>query len=387
MRFLKLASIAVFVLLISAPLVYAQESDDSMKVTSPTSQNLNAITPGGMFDMSLAWAVGDSGTIIRWDGDQSWELVSSPTTANLYSISMASASDAWAVGGAGNGNGAIIRWDGSNWDTWSGITLGTSDSDQIPTLYSVSMLDSSFGWAVGESGAILVWDGNEWAGSVDLAPGTLRSVAVVSTTDAWAVGDNGLIMRWTGLEWENIESPTTANLYSVFMYTANDGWAVGGQLSNGLVLHWDGTSWTRWTQIAIYHPDEPGEEMNIPQSAIVDTVDAPLYSVFVCDTGEGWAAGASGMVLTWNGTIWYGSSNGITETLRGITVVNPEFNGDDSKGYAVGDGGIILGWEGHQWIPELSIILVVPMLFAIAMLAIYLKIRALKKANSPFFSS
>ncbi len=386
MRLLKLASILAFVFLISAPLAYAQQADDSMMVTSPTPQNLNAITPGGLLDMDVAWAVGDAGTIIRWNGDQSWDLVTSPTTANLYSVSMASASDAWAVGGSGS-NGVIIRWDGSNWNTWNNVTLGTSGQDAFPALHSVSMLDSSFGWAVGDSGTMLVWDGTEWAGAVNLAPGVLRSVAIVTTTDAWAVGDNGLIMRWTGLNWENIQSPTNANLYSVFMYDANNGWAVGGQLDTGVILHWDGTSWTRWTQIALYHPDEPSDDRAIPPSAFVDSVNATLYSVFVCDTGEGWAAGSSGMVLTWNGTIWYGSGNEFAGTLRGIAVVDPEYVDGESKGYAVGDGGVILGWESHQWIPELSILMVVPMLFGVAMLAIFLKLRSFKKTNSPLFPS
>lgn len=387
MRLLKLASVAVFVFLIGAPLAYAQQADDSMMVTSPTSQNLNAITPGGTLDMGTAWAVGDAGTILRWDGDQSWNLVPSPTTANLYSVSMASDSVAWAVGGSGD-NGVIIRWDGSEWAVWNNITLGVTPQDtDYPTLYGVSMLDTTFGWAVGADGVIFVWDGMEWAGSLNLAPGTLRSVAVLSLTDAWAVGDNGLIMQWDGLNWNSVPSPTNADLYSVFMFDEGDGWAVGGEQGTGVVLHWDGTSWTRWNQIAIYHPDEPGDVANIPASAFVDTVNATLYSVFVCDTGEGWAAGESGMTLTWNGTIWFGAGNEFAGTLRGIAVVDPDYVDGESKGYAVGDGGVILGWEGHQWIPEFSVIMIIPMLFGVAMLVIYLRLRSFKKTNSPFFPS
>lgn len=109
--------------------------------------------------MSVALAVDDNGTIIQWDGDQTRDLLSSPTTANLYSVSMASDSDAWAVGGGTEGNGVIIRWDGSDWTVWEGITLGEDDgAATIPTLYSVNMLDNYFGWAVGAGGTVLVWE-------------------------------------------------------------------------------------------------------------------------------------------------------------------------------------------------------------------------------------
>src|SRR5690554_445057 len=102
MRLFKMVPIAVFVFLISAPLVCAQQ-DSEMIVTSPTTQDLYAITPGGMFDMNIAWSVGGGGTILQWDGDQTWDLEASPTTADLYSVSMASDSDAWAVGGNDEG--------------------------------------------------------------------------------------------------------------------------------------------------------------------------------------------------------------------------------------------------------------------------------------------
>ncbi|MCW4023416.1 MAG: WD40 repeat domain-containing protein [Candidatus Bathyarchaeota archaeon] len=381
MRLLKIAPLVALFFLITAPIACAQQTDQTI-VASPTAQNLNAITPGGMYNMSLAWAVGDDGTIIHWDGDQTWELSTSPTTANLYSVSMSDPLDAWAVGGESDGTGVIIRWNGTEWNSWNNITLGEQDGT-IPTLYSVSMLDASFGWAVGADGVILVYDSIEWAGSLNLAPNTLRSVAVVSATDAWAVGDNGLIMRWTGVEWEEVSSPTNTNLYSVFMFNETDGWAVGGQSGTGTVLHWDGTNWTRWTEIALYHPLMTNGEMgDSPEDAFVDSVNATMYSVFVCDTGEGWAAGESGMTLSFNGTIWIGASNeASTATLRGIAVVNPTYMGSESKGYAVGDGGVILGWEGHQWIPEFSAIMILPVLFAVGTLALYTKLRSHKQTE------
>lgn len=368
MRFSRIISVTILlVILITIPLASAQAP---AKVTSPTSQTLNAITP---VSTSEAWAVGNGGTVIMWDGT-SWASESSGTTANLYGVSMANQSSVWAVGSS-NGDGVVVYWNGQEWANFE-------DEDFTGTpLYGISMLDGSFGWAVGEGGSALVWDGTEWAGITGLTTSTLRSVATISATDAWAVGDGGVILRWTGTEWADTNSPTNSDLKSVFMNTANDGWIVGGEQDIGIILHWDGTTWTQWNQIVSYHPVEGG---NMEQSDVMDNVNATLNSVFVCDQGEGWAAGEDGMVVYWNGTMWNAIGSGATETLRGIAVVNPASGSAESKGYAVGDGGTILGWEGHQWIPEISVFILAPILLTFAGLLLLLR-KTVKKPNLYFF--
>ena len=79
---------------------------------------------------SDGWAVGEGGTIVRWDGS-SWSTVTpSPTDYGLVSVDMVSASDGWAVGWAG----MIHRWDGSSWST---VTS--------PTGYDLWSVDMVFG--------------------------------------------------------------------------------------------------------------------------------------------------------------------------------------------------------------------------------------------------
>jgi len=56
------------------------------------------------------WAVGEGGTIIRWNGTE-WSLVTSPTTLPLYSLFMVSEDEGWAVGE----DGTIIQWTGTEW--------------------------------------------------------------------------------------------------------------------------------------------------------------------------------------------------------------------------------------------------------------------------------
>src|SRR5262249_40374970 len=77
--------------------------------------------------------------------------------------------------------------------------------------------------------------------------GELNAVSAVSASDAWAVG-GGLIMHWNGTSWTRVTSPNMPRsgvLRGVSMVSATDGWAVGEEFSKLIILHWDGTSWTR----------------------------------------------------------------------------------------------------------------------------------------------
>ena len=119
----------------------------------------------------------------------------SPTTEWLYSVFMLSSDDGWAVGNVGT----IIHWDGTE---WSNVTSPTTQSPK-----SVYMVSSDDGWAVGIYCPIIHWDGTEWSTVTSPAGGFLRSVYMVSSDDGWGVGWEGTILQWTGTEWIIPEFP------------------------------------------------------------------------------------------------------------------------------------------------------------------------------------
>ena len=82
------------------------------------------------------------------NAEGSWSTVSSPTTNDLYSVFMVSASDGWAVGSWGT----ILHYTGGSWSLYA--TSPTTDH-----LYSVFMVSASDGWAVGDYGTILHYSG------------------------------------------------------------------------------------------------------------------------------------------------------------------------------------------------------------------------------------
>jgi hypothetical protein len=140
----------------------------------------------------------------------------------------------------------------------------------------VSAVSGSDAWAVGAyvsnttghaDTLILHWNGTSWSKVASPSPGHLRnylySVSAVSGSDAWAVGyytKHGLtytlILRWNGTSWTRQASPSPSSsdnvLSGVSAVSGRDAWAAGSYRNNTtgatdtLILHWNGTSWSRW---------------------------------------------------------------------------------------------------------------------------------------------
>jgi photosystem II stability/assembly factor-like uncharacterized protein len=188
--------------------------------TVPTTNGLRAITmfdfliwvpyppPGHMEIIRDGWCVGDSGTILHWDG--TWTSVSSPTIAQLNKVSRLSNNDAWAVGSSWT----MLHWDGTQ---WSIVSTPKSGYGWFSALY---MVNSTDGWAMGYGGSILHWDGTSWSEVASPTTETLNSVFMVNATEGWAVGLNGVIIRWTGTEWVIPEFPTSLMLSTLLAATA-----------------------------------------------------------------------------------------------------------------------------------------------------------------------
>ena len=198
--------------------------------------------------------------------------VSNAAQNTLFAVKGLSPTDAWAVGSTGTGQILVLHWNGTAW-----IQAATPNLNG--QLTAVSALSPTDAWAVGLGGSgstqslVLHWDGTSWtrqrspnpAGTSTGKFNDLNGVAAVSATDAWAVGfyghdvgDGGtagkpLVLHWDGTSWTKAKAPffgTSSGLRSVSALSATDIWAVGGVFSNGaagttLILHWNGTAWTR----------------------------------------------------------------------------------------------------------------------------------------------
>jgi photosystem II stability/assembly factor-like uncharacterized protein len=150
------------------------------EIVTITQNILNAVVPVAAGD---AWAVGDGGAILRWNGS-AWLAASSPTTRTLSAIDMAGPGNGWAVGASG----MILRWDGVQWSVVSGPA--TTD------FYAVRARSPEDVWIAGAAGTILHWDGAMWTQAYTPARNNLRGIALLPSGSGWIVGDNAVVLRY-----------------------------------------------------------------------------------------------------------------------------------------------------------------------------------------------
>jgi hypothetical protein len=281
-----------------------------MPASSPTTARLNGLS--AVWYAGDAWAVGDSGTILRYlPGNGTWSQETSPVTYHLKSIDGSNSGGTYTMYAAGAGD--ILKRDHLGWaGTGSGAT----------SLSSIFVYSASNIWGVGNWGAASYYDGSGWW--TTKKPSTseqLYGVHTPATNDVWAVGGNWgpLVWRYNGTSWSPFTSamfPSGASgLRAVWARTSNDVWAVG---LNGTILEFSGISWKQ-------HNAGVSDTLN---SVFVTLHPSSLKTIV-------WAAGDNGTIVHWNGTSWTKEASGTSKHLRAI-------QGNGTTLWVVGDSGTIL---------------------------------------------
>ncbi len=286
-------------------------------------------------DLRLAstegWAVGDNGSILRWDGT-SWSAVTSNTTENLYGVHCVSASDCWATGGGGT----ILHWNGSVWSApvasgTTGLLRGVSCQPLTP--------DHCYA-----NGSLLLqaisrhWHGANWSGggaNVTLDSNDYYSDIACPSSNCFSTTGSGRV-RQSSSTWGSVFSGSVA-LNGIDCAAADQCWAVG-DLSGGdyYFVHNNGGSWSFQTV--------PPLQNNVRNN---------LNAVSCSAVDDCWAAGDVGsgryVLVHWDGTAW--SSNGFQngqhrDNLNGIHCSSA------SDCWAVGDeqnGWNLIRYDGVSW--------------------------------------
>src|SRR5208282_4620971 len=273
---------------------------------------------------------------------------------------LTSQSQGWAAGG-----GSVILY--SNTLGTSNQWLALTTPSQTATgaginLFGLSFANSGNGWAVGTAGVILNTQNSNcgngitspcWGGNTGITqPANLTAVFENSQSDTWAGGwwdfANGQpsLTHWDGQKWHRAQVAPPAslggapfNITSIYMSGSSDGWAVGGKACPPpgtppctvtapevpFALHWDGNSWTG-------------------SSASQPVCLCALTSVFMINSGEGWAVGDSGQFFHYTtSTNQWGLVQALPGTpppkLNSVFISNQGSN--LNAGWAVGNGGTI----------------------------------------------
>ncbi len=318
----------------------------------------SAVTPNGGADNYLSrvtcasaldcWAVGNSSNaaidpqgvdqdlILHWNG-LAWSLntdLLDPTATyakDLAGVACASGSDCWAVGSmqpSGSGRPQIVRWNGTSWMSAVAPDVPAKPSNFLDGVTCVSASDC---WTVGFNfygnvarSQAMHWDGTAW--TIINSPNTaldrnnyLADVTCLSTSDCWTVGSStndigvetqALSMHWNGTAWSIVDvspidtSQTAETTFEgIACASSSDCWAVGYSLIQdyqGLLEHWNGTSWSLVTTPPM--PD-PSSRSIFYHIACTGTSDCTAV-------GVQWTTALTGsglyqtLVAHWNGSAW-----------------------------------------------------------------------------------
>jgi hypothetical protein len=285
---------------------------------APTKKGLQSVWGSADDDI---WAVGDGGTILRFDG-HAWTFGDAGVTENLTSVYGTGPDDVWVTGDGGS----LLHWDGKAWMA-EPASVVTPDA----TLLGVWTGAAGDVWAVGVdfdasalgggSGFVRHLAAGVWSDSDVPASGTLWKVWGSGPTDVWLVGSEqgaGLIYRGNGMDFEPMDFTGDA-VHGIWGSGPDDVWVAP---STGPIQHWTGSAWA---------------------SAPPLGVGQALYGMSGSGPDDVWAVGDKGVVGHYVAGHWAVSPAPTTETLFGVWSRTP------THAWLVGGKATALRWDGSGW--------------------------------------
>lgn len=223
------------------------------------------------------FAVGESGTIIHYDG-VSWTSMPSPTTVHLHGIWGSSPKNVYAVGQIGT----VLHYNGEQWQQVYRLPVDV-------TAVAITGFGPHDIFVVGDEGLILRYDGAQWERLSSGTKNALYGVWGMDPEHVLAVGDFGTVLRWNGKDWKAFNAGTENFLYSVWGDALDNIFIAG---LSGTLAHFDGTSWslqpTRLRADLLGVTGLPGQRpvaVGTLGTALSDTENGWVSEETNCDTG------------------------------------------------------------------------------------------------------
>lgn len=321
MRFLKLALFLSLLNLSTSFAVPYSNCDCNMTwVTEypwPTSSSLRSIYGTSCTDV---WSVGDSGTLIHYDG-ASWTKISSKFDNSTFRFNYIWGNRSynyWALrwdNQIGLGRHSLYRYNGSSWreepgPNRDGIYLEVLEFSDDSVLLSVFRDFNDY--------CVYTWTAQSgWTPNCNDCFGA--GLWGLSIDDYWNAGGDTVCHVVDGQPIERIDGlPPSFSIRTLIGFSNSDIWGAGDH-----IYHWDGQSWSQ------------------------DPVQAPSYINLACSIGSHlWAIADNRWIFHYNDQNWnytpypYGG-----DTFR----VNDIWGATNTDVWAVGSGGVILHYDGTDW--------------------------------------
>jgi hypothetical protein len=197
------------------------------------------------FTGGRVWGVGRNGVMVRWNGT-AWDgLVYNGTAVTTLALGdftpparRISLNGIWGTSESAivvvGDSGTVLTWNGTTWQTRaSGTTAALTD------VWGTSLTDF---YATTADGRVLRFGASTVTPAAGVqAPGALNAVWGSSASNIYAVGEGGMMYRYNGSSWSRIRLPTRAALTTVWGSSASEVYAAG---SAGALYRYNGTAWT-----------------------------------------------------------------------------------------------------------------------------------------------
>ncbi len=241
---------------------------------------------------------------------------------------------------------------------------------------------------------IFHYDGGAWTLQRRIRDVSLRGLWGAAPADVWAVGfdflgDDAQVLHYNGTEWSVVpgfesNGTETLALVAVWGSSASDVYAVGstfnGEISLGLIFHYDGTGWERVTSLDDALPtlaDVWGSSSTDVYVVGTDQLSSPFTGTVLHLEGGGWTPVLQESDLTLT-SVWGSSASDVFAAGFTVTEQDDEFivagaiRHFDGSGwtamtipssgvlndlwgtaandvFAVGENGTILHYDGTAW--------------------------------------
>ena len=280
-------------------------------------------------------AVGENGTILRWNGT-AWVPEISNTTEDLMSVYCPSANECWATGT----DRIILHWTGGT--TWTqeyisndGSLNGVACEPSNPSNCYTVGLDVRFKGRI--DGVTLRWDGVSWTGALGSLPFNYYEDISCPDANCYAVAINGDAYT-SASNWSSDSLNASVDQHGIDCFGSIDCWSVGDTPSTNTFRFYrrDNTGW------AAVNLNANGDAENLR------SVSCPSASA--CKA-VGDRRGGQFTIVGWDGGAWAVESfnHNNRENLNGVHCSAAD------NCWAVGDyrnprpTGNSLFWDGATW--------------------------------------
>lgn len=308
--------------------------------------NANNLNGVATVSATEAFAVGDAGTILRYDGDR-WQPELVATHANLTDVWAASATDVFVVGNdILSGDGIVFHYDGTKWEQ-----IFSENGTQLSRVWGSSGTDVfALGYAPANVQPLVFhYNGGEWDVWADwelaLEGIILFQIWGLSSTEVFAVGSDGsmytYVYQYDGTEWTQVSShygefypndiwgSSASDRYDLYMVGEDfDG--------NGKMLHYDSGSGfppgSEWQPVTI----DGG--WNFALMGMWGTSASDIFVVSQISPLTGLA-----VIYHYDGTTWSERHN--IDNIGFLAIQGSSA----SDVVAVGSTGVLAHYDGTQW--------------------------------------